>query len=106
MLGEMGWDYLQCPSTESRNWTSISIHVRHQLTPRDFARRLAFARWLIGRVERDVNFLRYLVIGDEAAFCMDGMVNTHNVRECATAGHPPEFNYDVNISRQKWTVWL
>ena len=68
------------------------IHIRHQLTPGDFARRLVLARWLIARCKAVVNFLRYLVIGDEAAFAMDGKVNTHNVLEYTPTGEPPEFN--------------
>jgi len=82
------------------------MHIRHQLLPADLARRLAFARWLIAHVERDVNFLRHLIVGDEAAFCMDGKVNTHNVLEYAPARQPPEFNFEVNMSRQKRTVWI
>ncbi len=82
------------------------IHIRHQLMPGDFARRLVLARWLIARCEADVNFLRDLVIGDEAAFAMDGKVNTHNVLEYAPTGQPLEFNFDTNMNRQKWTVWL
>ena len=37
---------------------------------------------------------------------MNGQVNTQNVREYAAAGKPPEFNFDVNISREKLTVWI
>lgn len=82
------------------------MHIRHQLLPRDFNRRMEFARWLIGRCERNEHFLRTLVIGDEAGFAMNGQVNTHNVREYAPTGQPPAFNFNVNISQQKLTVWL
>ena len=37
---------------------------------------------------------------------MNGQVNTHNVRQYAVAQQPPEFNYEVNISHDKWTVWI
>ena len=37
---------------------------------------------------------------------MNGQVNTQNVREYAAARQPPEFNFDVNISREKLTVWI
>jgi hypothetical protein len=37
---------------------------------------------------------------------MSGQVNTHNVREYAAAGQPPAFNFDVNCSQQKLTVWI
>ena len=30
------------------------------------------------------------VIGDEAVFALNGVVNTHNVREYAPKGHPPD----------------
>ena len=37
---------------------------------------------------------------------MNGKVNTQNVREYAPIGQAPEFNFNVNMSRQKLTVWL
>ena len=82
------------------------MHIRHQLLPRDYARRIQFAQWLIERCERNEDFLRSFVIGDEAGFAMNGQVNTNNVREYAAAGQPPEFNFDANISQQKFTVWI
>ena len=82
------------------------IHVRHQLFQRDFQRRLHFSRWLTERCERNENFLRNFVIGDDATFSMDGQVRSKNVRQYAPAGQPSEFNYDVSCSRQKWTVWM
>ena len=71
------------------------IHIRHQLLQVYLPWRLAFARWLIGHRERDVNFIRNITVGDEAVFSMDGKVNTHNVLEYALARHPPEINYEV-----------
>lgn len=82
------------------------MHVCHQLLPRDFARRTQFARWFIDRCERDEIFLRTIVIGDEATFQMNGKVNTQNVREYAPIGQAPEFNFNVNMSRQKLAGWL
>ncbi|XP_072167328.1 A disintegrin and metalloproteinase with thrombospondin motifs 7-like [Diadema setosum] len=74
------------------------VHERHQLLERDFQRRLNFSRYLMGRIEGDANILRNLDVGDEAALSMDEKVNTHNVVEYAAAGHPPKFNYDLNMS--------
>ena len=82
------------------------IHARHELFPGDNARRLQFSRWLVDRCNRDERFLRCLVIGDEAAFSLDGKVNTSNVREYAPSGQPPSFNYDRSISREKLNVWV
>ena len=82
------------------------MHIRQQLLPQDYARRIQFAQWLIERCERNEDFLRSFVIGDEAGFAMNGQVNTNNVREYAAAGQPPEFNFDANISQQKFTVWI
>ena len=36
---------------------------------------------------------------------MNGKVTTHNVRQYAPKGNPPEFNYDVDFSREKLNVW-
>ena len=50
-------------------------------------------------------FLTNLVIGDKAAFALNGKVNTWKVKEYALVGNPPQFNYDVRSSCQKITVW-
>ena len=80
--------------------------MRHELKAEDFARRVTFARWLLARLERNVNFLRDFIIGDEAIFCLNGKVNRHNVVEYVPIGHPPAFAYDVHMSREKLVVWM
>lgn len=56
-------------------------------------------------MEQGECFLNDLVVGDEAAFCLNGSVNTQNVREYAPIRHPPSFHYDKSRLREKWTVW-
>ena len=51
-------------------------------------------------------FLANFVIGGEAGFALNGTVNNHIVRMYAPANQPPDFNYNVNNSRQKLTVWV
>ena len=80
-------------------------HVRHQLLPTDLPRRLHFAEWFVERCRRRPNFLESLIVGDEAAFAMNGEVCTHNVRQYAQKGHPPEFNFERNASREKLHIW-
>ena len=48
------------------------MQIRHQLLPRDSARRMQFPRWLRDHYKRNEDFLRPLVIEDEAAFAMNG----------------------------------
>ena len=50
-------------------------------------------------------FCPTLYISDEAAFAMNGKVNTRNVRQYAPAGNPPPFNFERNVSRAKVNVW-
>ena len=88
------------------NMHPYHIHIRHQLLPNDYARRMQLARWLGGNIEKNENFLLPFVEHLQAAFAMNGQVNTHNVRAYAVARQPPEFNYEVNISRDKLTVWI
>ena len=57
------------------------MHVRHELLPRHFQRRLNFAWWLTERCRRNENFLRNLVVGDEATFCMNGQKLTRETSE-------------------------
>ena len=85
-------------------WHPYRIHVRHELLAGDFPRRLRFSEWFNQRCERE-NFLNSFIIGDEAAFTMNGEVNTHNVLEYAPKGQPPAFNFERNNSRAKLTVW-
>ena len=49
-------------------------------------------------------FLANFVIGGEAGFALNGTVNNHIVRMYTPANQPPDFNYNVNDSRQKLTV--
>ena len=53
------------------------MQVRHQLLDTDFPRRVRYAEWLN---QKNVRFMGNVVIGDEAAFFMNGKVNSHNVR--------------------------
>ena len=70
----------------------------------DLPRRLRYSKWFIQDCQ-DQTFLANFVTGDEAAFAMNGEVNSHNLREYAPKGHPPELNFDRNDSRAKLTVW-
>ena len=66
-------------------------------------RRLNFANWFI---QKPPCFIENIVIGDEAAFHMNGRVNNHNIRHYAPHNNPPEFNFDVGISKQKVSLWI
>ena len=80
------------------------IQMRHALFPADLIRRRNFCNWF---VERGQDFMRYIVIGDEAAFHINGDVNTWNIRSYAAHGNGPRnFVYDVPHSREKVTVWI
>ena len=77
---------------------------RHELFPVDHARRLAFCNWFL---ERPPRFLESLVIGDEACFCMNSSLSTHNILQYAPRGEKPvEFSYEKKDCRQKLTVWI
>jgi hypothetical protein len=74
------------------------------LQPADFQRRINFSNWLLNRPPR---FIGELVIGDEAAFAMNGRVSTYNVRRYAPHNNPPrDFTYDLPNDRRKVTVWM
>ena len=47
-----------------------------------------------------------VVIGDEAAFFMNGKVISHNLRCYAPKGHPPLFHFDMNICKEKLSLWI
>ena len=86
-------------------WHPYRMKIRQQLQENDFQRRLQFCHWFEDRC-RNPRFLPYYVISDESVFFfMNGKDNTQNIREYAHLGNPPTFNFDVNGSREKLTVW-
>ena len=85
-------------------WHPYRMHVRHALLANDLPRRLRYSEWFIQHCQ-DQNVLANFIIGDEAAFTMNGEVNSRNVREYAPKGHPSEINFDRNYSRANLTVW-
>ena len=65
----------------------------------DFERRRNFCEWFLQQPRR---FVQNNVFGDEAAFHMNGRINTQNNRYCALAGsHPEEAYFDVPFNREK-----
>ncbi len=79
------------------------IQRRHALLPADHQRRLQFCQWLNNHQQR---FFTRIVVGDEAAFHMNGKVNTWNVRNYAPRGNAPDFHFDVPHNLHKLTVWI
>ena len=45
------------------------------------------------------------MIKDEIEFATNRTVNTQNIRQYTSKGHPPNFTFEWNNSRQKLTVW-
>ncbi|KAF2361214.1 hypothetical protein FHG87_008027 [Trinorchestia longiramus] len=82
-------------------WHPYKMHVRNKLLDNDLPRRLNFAQWFL---QRNVRLVDDIVAGDEAAFHLNGKVNDHNVRTYAPKNQPPNFNFDVEISREKVSV--
>lgn len=77
---------------------------RQQLLPGDMQRRLNLCQWLLAQRQR---FLEDFIIGDESGFAMNGMVNSHNIREYRPQRQPPlDFEYQRNDARHRVTVWV
>ena len=68
-------------------------------------RRLNFCQWF-NQQQQNARFLANFVIGDDAAFCINGEVNSHNVRQYAPKGDPPDSHYVRREERGKVTVWM
>jgi hypothetical protein len=74
---------------------------KHQLLPHDYVRRRAFCNWIAAQQPR---FIERLVVTDEAAFSMNGSVNTQNTR--FWSNNPPEDNvFENSLRREKLSVW-
>lgn len=80
---------------------AYKIQTKHQLLPTDYPRRMTFCNWLLQRHER---FCEKLIMTDEAAFAMDGTVNTQNTRFWSE--NQPEGNvFEKSIRRDKLSLW-
>ena len=80
------------------------MHVRHALLATDLRRRIDAFRRVVHSTLSTRKFLQNIIIGDEAAFSMNGEVNTENARQYAPKRHPPAFNFGRHVSRAKLTV--
>ena len=65
---------------------------------------MGFCRWFLvqNRKPRNINS----IVGNEAGFPMNVIVNSQNVRQYALRGQAPEFTYQVGDSLEKRTVWI
>ena len=77
----------------------VSLHDawRHELLHADYPRPLHFANWFMQRHER---FIEDIVIGNEAAFHMNGRA------AIMFASMNPDFHNDLRMSREKVSVWI
>lgn len=85
------------------SYHAYKMHVRHELLEPDLPRRLNFANWFL---QKNARFVEDIVIGDEAAFHLNGRVNNYNIRQYAPRNNPPNFNFDVRMCREKVSVWM
>ena len=85
------------------NYYPYHVLTRHELKNGDHAKRITFSNWLIAKPPY---FVRNIVIGDEAAFYMNGKVNTHNEHMYAAKNQNPRPRYDVPNDRRKVMVWV
>ncbi|KAF2362007.1 Protein of unknown function DUF4817 [Trinorchestia longiramus] len=95
--------YKQAIITLDLKWHPYKMHVRNKLLDNDLPLRLNFAQWFL---QRNVRFVKNIVVNDEAAFHLNGKVNNHNVCTYAPKNQPPNFNFDVRISRENVSVWM
>ena len=85
-------------------WHAYHIQKRHALQQGDHQRRINFCQWLVNRPDR---FLSDVIIGDEAAFHMNGEVNSWNVRCYAeNRNGARNFTYDIPNDQRKLVVWV
>ncbi|KAF2351688.1 Protein of unknown function DUF4817 [Trinorchestia longiramus] len=89
--------------TLDSKWHPYKMHVRNKLLDNDLPRRLNFVQWFL---QRNVRFVDDVVVGDEAAFHLNGKVNNHKVSTYTPKNQPPNFNFDVRISREKVSMWM
>ncbi|KAF2365257.1 Protein of unknown function DUF4817 [Trinorchestia longiramus] len=79
--------------TLALKWHPYKMQVRNKLLNNDLPRRLNFAQWFL---QRNVRCVDDIVVGDEAAFHLNGMVNNHNVCTYTLKNQPPNFKTSKN----------
>ena len=90
--------------TRDVNMRPYRVQLRQKLQRGDLARRLEYSQWFNQQALRH-RFLTNILVLDEAAFHMNGKVNTWNTRMYAPQRHPPaDFTFDVSTDRRKVTV--
>ena len=81
----------------------FKVKTQQELLPLDFERRRIFSEWFLQQQKR---FVQNIVLGDVAAFHMNGRINSQNNMYYALAdSHPEEAYFDVSFNREKVSVW-
>ena len=57
-------------------------------------------------MQKRERFIEDLLVTDEAAFHMNGLINRQNNRKYSPKGQPPQNFYEKSISREKISVWM
>lgn len=78
------------------------IQMVQQLNPIDFRPRIAYAHRILEKA-REPNFLDNLIMGDEAHFQLNGVVNRQNTRFWGTTN--PRIIHERQLHPLKVTVW-
>ena len=75
-----------------------------QQTAANKQQRVDFAKKFASKVEANSDFLKNLIVSDEAHFQLSGFVNTHNAR--IWSDKQPYATHEVLKTREKVTVWM
>ena len=81
---------------------------RQKLKRGDSAQRLTFCNWFLRSIREENNFLRNLIVSDEAIFSLNSEVNTHNVIQYQRRGegHPDNHYIGHEQGAGKVMVWM
>ena len=86
------------------NYYPYKPKVRQELLEGDnYDRRAIFCGWLL---DKNIRFINNLIVTDEAAFHMNGMVNRQTVRTYSPYKQNPMNVFKKPISREKVSVWM
>lgn len=75
--------------------------MKHQILPKDHQRRMMFCNWFLGH---QPSYFENLILTDEAAFMMNGTVNTQNPRHWSP-NQSEENWFETNMQRTKLSLW-
>ena len=82
---------------------NFKLHVKHQLLPPDYDKRMDMCRWFLQKLQENPDFLDTVWFSDEAHFHLSGQINSKNAYFWGDS--PPDYVLEQPLHSPKCTAW-